>query len=987
MESDLSCVSSLKEDVKPCFIQPHYKESYRLAIYALLCGGTEAYEEFLKAEQISHFLSDEEILYVLENAELPVCEDSSGKAKEQQQQEEGNPSTYFPVESDEQVPDLDLGWPEGPSNSETNISLLFHPPRQNTPTIKEVVRKQILDAKQLIAISMDVFTDVDIFQEVASAAQRGVIVYILLDHMHFHAFLNMSQRLGVPIRDLQNLRVRTVSGPQYQCQSGAKFSGALEQRFILVDCRTVLYGTYSYTWSFEKINLSMVLVVTGQLVGSYDEEFRRLYARSLAPTELTMTTSPEDDGLKPLFSPSPSLLSLHQLQRPRMTNGLMTRGLSVQERLHQSHHLESGNLVRGHSYAGELQRLNSSSARLRAHEKNGTAQRGGEDPLAPAPPLPPPVRMSQLLSRHRLRYGSDQNLIPFNSETSLNRWKIDTYFSHDDETPEAAYDVASPQGSQLGLNEGHNQILTTARQMKSRVEEIRLKRLSLQEYSKQSQENLRPGFSTLDGSRMRSSLRTLDKSQSMAALEEHGPQEYSGQAPAHYENMENFRLKPPEETPEIEECPEIEEPQAPDAQQSTPKMYAQQSAAQHQRLTTRDRPQQDRPQQDRPQQDRPQQDRPQPLPRTLPSAAKPDVKPKETSLKPSGQRPSSGNTQSSRALDPLLGIPEEKDANKVDSTDKLAKVTGSPANKDTNATTPRGGRRAVSKVGSVVSRHQDLAKGSTTTTRKDTPSARPHTTHAEPQPNQEATPPLTAISSISDASTASQKEVKVKGLAEKVPQDEQPFQRKNSLKSKVYSLLSLDERKRKEDKTVQRKSPMRSHNPSAASQQVSSESSEGAPPITAVEQPTLEPGMPKGTLKSVSRSHNAIDSLTEKERPSSAVPFDPQSLQHSSRPKNSLSGSRSTLESEGSIIPYGQRQRAYSRFEQLLNQDRHALDKPVRSSSVRYLGKDRNSMLNNIRQPSADTSKNYSAYQLPQTQDNRLGRFMQRVGNLITKNK
>ncbi|KAG7274993.1 hypothetical protein CRUP_001086 [Coryphaenoides rupestris] len=43
----------------------------------------------------------------------------------------------------------------------------------------------------------------------------------------------------------QNLRVRTVSGPQYQCQSGAKFSGALEQRFILVDCKTVLYGTYS----------------------------------------------------------------------------------------------------------------------------------------------------------------------------------------------------------------------------------------------------------------------------------------------------------------------------------------------------------------------------------------------------------------------------------------------------------------------------------------------------------------------------------------------------------------------------------------------------------------------------------------------------------------------------------------------------------------------------------------------------------------------
>ncbi|XP_030207293.1 protein FAM83B [Gadus morhua] len=963
MESSLSCVSSLKEDVKPCFIQPHYKESYRLAIYALLCGGTEAYDEFLKAEQISHFLSDEEILYVLENAELPVSEDGgSGKTKER---EESHPSTYFPTESDEQVPDLDLGWPEVSSTSETNISLLFHPPRQNTPTIKEVVRKQILDAKQLIAISMDVFTDVDIFQELVSASRRGVIVYILLDHTQFHAFLHMSQRLGVNIKDLQNLRVRTVSGPQYQCQSGAKFSGALEQRFILVDCRTVLYGTYSYTWSFEKINLSMVLVVTGQLVGSYDEEFRRLYARSVAPTELTSPTSGEEDGLKPLFSPSSSLLSLH---RPRMTNGLMmTRGISMQEKLHQSHRLDPGQMVRGHSY-GELQRLNSSSTRLKAAEGNGTTQQGGEDP--PTPPQRP-ARMSQLLTRHRMRYGSDQNLIPFNSETSLNRWKIDSYFSHEDETPEAAYDVTSPQGSLMNLNEGPHQ---KSRHMKSRLEEIRLKRLSLQEYTRQSQENLRPMFSTQERSRMRSSLRTLDKSQSMAALEEHSQQESSGGA-ADYENVEYFspRLKPSQETPEIEECPETEEPQA---------LEDQPSAAQRKRPTPRT------------------QDRPQPLPRTPSSGGKPDVKQKEPSLKPLGLRPSGGNTQSSRALDPLLDIPEEKDAtNKVDSTDKLAKVTNSPGHKDPATTTPRGGRRAVSRVGSVASirsvgsRHQDLAKESTVATKKDPPGARPSPIHAEPPPKREATlptreatppkreatPPLTANSSICDASGTSQNVVKAKGSAEKVPspQGEQTFQRKNSLKSKVYSLLGSQ---RKEDKTLQRKSSMRSQNPSPASQQASVEGSDGSVPSAAVARSTVAPATPKGTLKSVSRSQYAIDSLEEKERPSSVAPFDRGSAQRSSRPQTSVSGSRQTLESDGAVDQQPQRARAYSRFEPLL-------DKPVRSSSLRYLGKERNSVLNSIRQPSAGASKNNSANQTPTTQDNRLGRFMQRVGSLITKNK
>lgn len=42
----------------------------------------------------------------------------------------------------------------------------------------------------------------------------------------------------------QNLRVRTVQGQQYQCQSVKRFHGGLEQKFILVDCQTVLYGTY-----------------------------------------------------------------------------------------------------------------------------------------------------------------------------------------------------------------------------------------------------------------------------------------------------------------------------------------------------------------------------------------------------------------------------------------------------------------------------------------------------------------------------------------------------------------------------------------------------------------------------------------------------------------------------------------------------------------------------------------------------------------------
>jgi len=56
---------------------------------------------------------------------------------------------------------------------------------------------------QIIAIAMDVFTDVDIFREVITATLRGVVVYILLDDSQFQSFLTMSQRVGVNIQDLK----------------------------------------------------------------------------------------------------------------------------------------------------------------------------------------------------------------------------------------------------------------------------------------------------------------------------------------------------------------------------------------------------------------------------------------------------------------------------------------------------------------------------------------------------------------------------------------------------------------------------------------------------------------------------------------------------------------------------------------------------------------------------------------------------------------
>lgn len=52
-------------------------------------------------------------------------------------------------------------------------------------------------------------------------------------------------------------------------------------------------------WSYEKINLSMVQVITGQLVETYDEEFRTLYARSTIPAQFQTSSNGNQCDVRP----------------------------------------------------------------------------------------------------------------------------------------------------------------------------------------------------------------------------------------------------------------------------------------------------------------------------------------------------------------------------------------------------------------------------------------------------------------------------------------------------------------------------------------------------------------------------------------------------------------------------------------------------------------------------------------------------------------
>ncbi|KAL0964657.1 hypothetical protein UPYG_G00327130 [Umbra pygmaea] len=385
----LSMLSSLKDEIKPeDYIQPHYKEAYRLAIDSLLKDGRDGYQKFLQTERIGSFLSEDEIQFITTNASQPNnhTDDIDGPEPETVASHSSS-GTYWPANSDIDTPDLELGWPEVMHDSlQTKIDILFHPPRLNSPTIKEVIRKQIQDARQLIAIAMDIFTDADIFKETVEASLRGIPVYVLLDEFNLQSFLSMAENQDIQIQKLRNMRVRTVKGQEYLSCSGAKFYGSMEQKFILVDCKTVVYGSYSFMWSYEKINLSMVQLIKGQLVETYDEEFRTLFARSSVPAVLAHPEGVllERNG-RPAVPKYPSQWSQGFERKDQLRHTLNTvyrkacerqvpvgdedrhyeevfehrpmvnYGVSVKNRIQQFQSAESMNYLKRHSYAGERQ--------------------------------------------------------------------------------------------------------------------------------------------------------------------------------------------------------------------------------------------------------------------------------------------------------------------------------------------------------------------------------------------------------------------------------------------------------------------------------------------------------------------------------------------------------------------------------------------------------------------------------------------------------
>ncbi|KAM6956267.1 protein FAM83H [Aplochiton taeniatus] len=288
------CSDAGDNPLDPNYLPPHYREEYRLAIDALVEENLESYYEFLQMADVVDFLSRREIKYIECNLQLPQLK-AQPELPYLESGSDGSSDTYWPIHSDLDAPGLDLGWPQvhhfiGP----TEVTTLVNPSEPDMPSIKEQARRLIKNAQQVIAVVMDMFTDVDIFSDIIDAAMRNVAVYILLDEQNAQHFNNMVLNCRVNLDSIPSMRVRTVSGITYHCRSGKSFKGQMMDRYLLIDCRAVLSGNYSFTWSFEKIHRCIAHLFLGQLVATFDEEFRILYAQS-TPLIVENVPAPVED--------------------------------------------------------------------------------------------------------------------------------------------------------------------------------------------------------------------------------------------------------------------------------------------------------------------------------------------------------------------------------------------------------------------------------------------------------------------------------------------------------------------------------------------------------------------------------------------------------------------------------------------------------------------------------------------------------------------
>ncbi|XP_061456217.1 protein FAM83G [Rhineura floridana] len=310
---DDSHVNWRSSESKPEFF---YSEEQRLALEALISKGPDAFYEVLKKENIRDFLSELELKKILDTLEtydpssefIPRGDESTDFNSQNGEQNQAPSLEYWPERSDRSIPQLDLGWPETIAyRGVTRATVYMQPPIDCQPHIKEVVRKMIFQAQKVVAVVMDMFTDVDIFKDLLDTGfKRKVAIYIILDEANLKYFLQMCERAQMHAGHLKNLRVRTTGGTEFFTRSATRFKGALAQKFMFVDGDKTMCGSYSFTWSAARTDRNVISVLSGQVVEAFDKQFQELYlmSRGVNLKSIPMDEEPEPEPvILPLLAP------------------------------------------------------------------------------------------------------------------------------------------------------------------------------------------------------------------------------------------------------------------------------------------------------------------------------------------------------------------------------------------------------------------------------------------------------------------------------------------------------------------------------------------------------------------------------------------------------------------------------------------------------------------------------------------------------------
>ncbi|XP_041835117.1 uncharacterized protein fam83e isoform X2 [Melanotaenia boesemani] len=268
------------DESSPEFI---YCEKEREAVERLLNTGPEAFYSCIGPEQSSCFLSPEEVSQISSWAQQyhfnpPPVEEENGV--ENSSKSEDFCSTYLPGHSDVPAPGLELGWPEKPHwLLKASIAVHASPPTEGEPQVREIIRRHLQEARQVIAIVTDRLTDHVVIGDLHNAASRHVPVYIILNQRSIQENFTLN-RLRHP-----NIRVRVLGGKTFCSRSGKMMVGEMKDNFILVDSETVIHGSYSLTWTDAHLHRQLITVLRGPVIEMFDREFRILFAASIPAPE------------------------------------------------------------------------------------------------------------------------------------------------------------------------------------------------------------------------------------------------------------------------------------------------------------------------------------------------------------------------------------------------------------------------------------------------------------------------------------------------------------------------------------------------------------------------------------------------------------------------------------------------------------------------------------------------------------------------------